>query len=231
MVITVGNTKGGVGKTTIAVNLAVASVVVGKQRTLIIDADAQGSSMDFRAVREKDLPPIQAISLTKPTIHEDIKSFTNFDVIFIDAGGRDGKVFRSALLACDIFLIPITPSPYDIWAAEETLEITQEARLMNPTMQVFIVLNMVIPNTQLSKEVLNLLDKFKGEFNLRVCHTQLVNRQDYKKSATVGQGVVEMFPESKADLEVQELYQEVMGYGNSSQAPTGQAAAHPRAVY
>ena len=81
MIITVGNTKGGVGKSTIAVNLAVASAVLGGKKTLLIDGDIQGSATDFRSLRSQDLPQIQLVSITTPTIHTDIQSFSNFSKI------------------------------------------------------------------------------------------------------------------------------------------------------
>ena len=94
-VIVVANQKGGVGKSTISCNLGVASALSG-HKTLIIDADPQGSSATFRAVREKD--DLKVISIIKPTIHKDIQDFTSFDRVIVDAGGRDSAVFRSAIL-------------------------------------------------------------------------------------------------------------------------------------
>ena len=116
-VISVVNQKGGVGKSTIACNLAVNAVLDGK-RTLLIDADPQGSSLSFRAIRGAD--DLKAVSITQPTIHKDIGDFENFDLVIIDAGGRDNTLFRSAVTAAakGMLLIPVLPSQYDIWAAE-----------------------------------------------------------------------------------------------------------------
>ena len=126
-VIVVANQKGGVGKSTISCNLGVASALSG-HKTLIIDADPQGSSATFRAVREKD--DLKVISIIKPTIHKDIQDFTSFDRVIVDAGGRDSAVFRSAILAAagGILIIPILPSQYDIWATEDTFNILRDAR-------------------------------------------------------------------------------------------------------
>ena len=106
MILTVGNTKGGVGKSTIACNFSVESALAGK-KTLLIDADIQGSSIGFRASREKN--DIKAMSITTPTLHKDIKDF-QFDMVLIDVGGRDSAVFRSAIMACDLMIIPVLPS-------------------------------------------------------------------------------------------------------------------------
>lgn len=208
MIITVGNQKGGVGKTTLATNLAVLSVLSGS-KTLLIDADTQGSSMDFRSFRGEALAPIQAVSITKPILHQEIHTFTNFDNIFIDAGGRDSETFRSGIVACDLFLVPITPSPYDVWASEETFKKLREARIYKP-IDVLVVINQVIANTTLSKEVSALLEDMAKEYELRIAKTVLVTRQDFKRSAAEGKGVSEFAPNSKADQEIRNLYEEVL---------------------
>jgi chromosome partitioning protein len=140
MIITVGNTKGGVGKTTIAVNLAVEAVRDGK-KVLLVDTDPQGSSMAFRAEREQD--DIRAVALVSDKLHKDIKEFsTAFDWIVIDAGGRDNAVFRSAVAACDLFLLPVLPSQFDVWAVEDAISAFKEIQPFNDMIG-RIVLNMV----------------------------------------------------------------------------------------
>ncbi|MEM1684992.1 MAG: ParA family protein, partial [Nanopusillaceae archaeon] len=79
-IIVVANQKGGVGKSTVACNIAVAFAVDG-YKTLIIDTDPQESSLNFRAMREKD--DIQAVSITKPTVHKDVLKFDH-QVIIVD---------------------------------------------------------------------------------------------------------------------------------------------------
>ena len=96
MIITIGHTKGGVGKSTISANLSVC-FALDKKKVLLIDADIQGSSMAFRASRTKE--DIKAMAITKPTLHADLKDFSTIDIIIIDTDGRDRGVFRSAILA------------------------------------------------------------------------------------------------------------------------------------
>jgi len=204
-VITVGNEKGGVGKSTIACNIAVEAVRDGL-KILLIDADTQQSCMDFRAIRSENdsLPQFQAVSITKNTIHKDVKSFKNFDIVIIDSGGRDTSVFRSAILACDFLIIPVLPSQYDIWATQGTIEILEEAKSFKDVKS-RIILNQVILNTIVSREATEALEKFK----LPVFDIKFHSRVAYKQSVSKGTGVSEYEPGGKASEEMKIFFEEV----------------------
>ncbi len=205
MILTVGNTKGGVGKTTIAVNLAVVAANDNKQRVLLIDTDPQGSSIAFRAEREKD--DIKAISLVSDKLHKDIGSFTeSFDFVIIDAGGRDNAIFRSAVAACDIFLLPVLPSQFDVWAAEDAIQVFKDIQPFNH-MKGRMLLNMVRPNTKVSVEAEEALKEYSAD--LPLLNVWLHNRVAYKVSISEGQGVIEAEAKGKAALEIVELYREL----------------------
>lgn len=206
-VISVVNQKGGVGKSTIACNIAVNAVLDGK-KTLLIDADPQGSSLSFRAIRQTD--DLKAVSITQPTIHKDIGDFENFDLVIIDAGGRDNTLFRSAVTAASkgILLIPVLPSQYDIWAAEDTFKILKEARVY-VDIEAYAVFNQTIQNTTISKEAKEALEELTAESNIKILDTVLFSRVDYKKSIGQGLGVVEYQPKGKAAEEMNNLYNEI----------------------
>jgi chromosome partitioning protein len=201
MVITVGSTKGGVGKSTISCNLAVAAAQDGKS-VLLVDSDLQASSISFRATRKKD--DIQAIQIATPTLHKDISKFTN-DFIIIDSGGRDTTTFRSAIMAADILLIPCLPSAVDFWAASDVVAILKEARCFSD-IQAFFVINQIIPNTKLSGEITEALTEFKDD--VKLLNTALVSRIVYKNAFAEGKGVIEM-DDKKAMDEIRNLYKEV----------------------
>jgi chromosome partitioning protein len=205
MIITVGNTKGGVGKTTIAVNLAVEAARDGK-KVLLVDTDPQGSSIAFRAEREKD--DIRAVALVSDKLHKDIKEFSAaFDWIVIDAGGRDNAVFRSAVAACDFFLLPVLPSQFDVWAAEDAITVFNELQPFN-NMLGRMVLNMVRPNTIVSNEAQEALASYQDDIPL--LSKRLHNRVAYKASISNGQGVAEYEPSSKAAEDIKHLYDEIL---------------------
>lgn len=207
-VIVVGNLKGGVGKSTISCNLGVAGALDGK-KVLIIDSDPQGSSMTFRAARQAD--NLKAVAITQPTIHKDICDFSHFDLVVVDAGGRDSALFRSAVVssAGGILLIPILPSQYDIWATEDTFAILKESRVF-AEIRAYAMFNQVMQNTTVTQEALETLEEMSGEHTVSLLKSRLFNRVDYKKSISEGRGVMEYAPNGKASQEVKALYNEVM---------------------
>ncbi|HNQ36034.1 MAG TPA: ParA family partition ATPase [bacterium] len=205
MIITVGNEKGGVGKSTIACNLAV-EAVRHRRRTLLIDADSQQSAMDFRAVRSENagLPQFQAVGITKNTIHKDIQGFRGYDLIIIDSGGRDTQVFRSAILASDLFIIPVLTSQYDVWATQGTTRVLEEARSFKD-IEARLVINQLIPNTIVAREASDLLEGL----GVSLLKTRLHARVAYKQAIAEGKGVSEYEPGGKAAREIQALWREV----------------------
>jgi len=207
MVITVASTKGGVGKSTIAVNLAVEAARDGK-RVLLVDSDIQGSSIGFRAAREKD--DIKAMSIITSTLHRDLGDFKNFDCIIVDVGGRDTGVFRSALLAADIVIVPVLPSQYDIWAAADNVENIRLARVVKE-IKSFFLFNQVIQGTKISGEATAALEEIIGDDGIKLMESQLVSRVAYKNSISKGLGVSEYEPNGKAAAEMHTLYEEIKG--------------------
>ncbi len=204
-IIAIGNTKGGVGKSTICVNLAVAAAMDGK-RVMIVDADVQGSSMGFRGLRESD--NIKATAITTPTLHKDLGDLQGFDLLFIDAGGRDSTVFRSAVMACDLIIIPVLPSVYDIWAAEDTAAMVREAMIYKKEIKSRLLVNQLMPNTIMARETLEELDKYKVDIPLLT--TKVHARAAFKNSVMHGLGVMEFEPKGKASTEVKALYDEAL---------------------
>jgi chromosome partitioning protein len=201
MIITVGATKGGVGKSTIATNLSVLAAK-DNRRVLLVDADIQGSSMAFRAIREQD--DIQAIQITTPTLHKDLTQFQQ-DWIIVDAGGRDSKTFRSAIMASDLLIIPCLPSSVDFWAAGDVIDILKEARVYKD-IGAYFVLNQVIQKTKLANEIVEAMTDFHDHADL--LESTLCSRIAYKNAFAEGKGVVEM-SDKKAAKEVKELFNEI----------------------
>lgn len=130
MIVTVGNPKGGVGKSTIAVQMSLALAAAG-QRVWLIDGDRQGTSLGAITVRaESGLPPIAAAAYPDgATLRSQVKQQRHLhDHIIIDAGGRDSTALRAALTVSDVVLIPFQPRSFDVWALNDAAAMLAEAR-------------------------------------------------------------------------------------------------------
>lgn len=205
-VISVLNQKGGVGKTTLSINLAAAFKANG-HTVLLVDADPQGSSLDWAAAREPNEPLFSVVSCPKPTIHKTVADIgSGKDFVIIDGAPRVTDLARSCIMASDLVLIPIQPSPYDIWASQEIVNLIQEAGTFKPSLQAAFVINRKIPNTAIGRDVEGAL----ADFQFPVIETTIGQRVIFAESAAVGMSVLEQDSKSQAAKEIRDLTQNVL---------------------
>jgi chromosome partitioning protein len=207
MIISLLNQKGGVGKTTLAVHLAVA-FVHKKKRVLLVDADPQGSAMDWSANRESKTS-LPVIGLPKAILHKELpKMQPDYDFIIIDGSPRVYDVARSALMASDLVLIPVQPSPYDVWAAKEIVDLLEEIKPFKENLKNAFVINRKIVNTAIGRDVNEVL----AEYNLPVLKSQISQRVSFAECAAKGLTVLETEPDSLASKEIKALLKEIMEF-------------------
>jgi len=211
MIIVVGNEKGGVGKTTLAANLAILRAQQGRD-VLVVDADPQGSITEFFRVREEEgyTPALSCVSVTGKSVSSEVRKLVpRFDDIVVDVGGRDTAAFRSALLVAEALLVPSLPGQFDAWSLETLNTVIAEARALNEKLRPLLVLNKVDSNPRIG------LTDETAEFvadleNLPLLPVKIGYRVAYRRSAAEGQAVNELSKKDpKAIDEIKNLYREV----------------------
>lgn len=208
MIISLLNQKGGVGKTTLSIHIAAQLALLGN-KVLLIDADPQGSSLDWASIREKE-PLFTTISIDKPIIHKEIKSLKKGrDFIIIDGPPRVYDVARSAIASSDLILIPVQPSPYDVWAAKEIVDLINEVSIpmseFKKIASAFII-NRKIHNTAIGRDVLEAL----RPYNTKVLSTHVCQRVSYAESASSGSTVIEDKKDNIAIEEIKNITDEIL---------------------
>ena len=204
MIISIINQKGGVGKTTLSISLA-AALTARKMRVLLVDADPQGSALDWVAVRGEDVL-FAAVGMPKAILHLELpKMVKDFDAVVIDGPPRIYEVARSAVMASDVVLIPVLPSQFDVWAAEESVKLLEQCAVYKQQLKAAFVINRKIANTAIGRDVAKALKQYPQP----VLNTAICQRVAFAESAR-GRTVLEIDPDSSASKEIQSLAKEVL---------------------
>lgn len=208
MIISFLNQKGGVGKTTLSIHIA-ANLSLLKYRVLLVDADVQGSAFDWAATRKAD-PIFNIVGLHKPILHKELKSLSKgYDFVIIDGPPRVYDVARSAIVSSDLVLIPIQPSPYDVWAAKEVVDLIEEVSAPISEIKKIeraFVINRKIANTAIGRDVIEAL----GQYKTPVLTSHVCQRISYAESAAEGLTVMEDNKDQLAIKEINSLTNEIL---------------------
>jgi chromosome partitioning protein len=208
MIITVGNTKGGVGKTTLAVNLAIARSMAGRD-VWLIDADRQGTAQTAISIRAEawHSPGISCASYPDgPTLRAQVQQqAAKFEDIVIDAGGRDSSALRAALVLSDVILVPFQPRSYDVWALGDIAVLVDEARGVRDGLKAFAVLNCADPG-ETSSDNAEAAAAVADVPQFVYLPTPLRRRKAFSNAAGAGLSVLEAKPaDQKAIAELNSL--------------------------
>lgn len=204
MIIGILNQKGGVGKTTLAVNIAAFLAQQGK-RVLLVDADPQGSALDWAAARESE-PLFSIVGLPKPNLHKELPMIgRDYDDIVIDGPPRVTDLARSAIMASDVILIPVQPSPYDIWAADEVVKLIHEASVFKENLKSVFVINRKVANTAIGRDVRGALEAY----DMPVLDASIVQRVAFAEAVAVGNAIYEQDRNGVASQEIAAVVEEL----------------------
>lgn len=212
MIYTIGGIKGGCGKTTLAVSLA---VLLSKLKTnndvLLVDADSQGTASDFSAWRTESIGKTHytSIKLTGIAVRNEVKKLKDkYDHIVIDAGGRDTSSQRAAIAISDVLLVPFAPKSFDMWTLEQVIELIKEMEIANPNLQCRAVLNRVDYNQKDIKEARQYIEESEV---FKVLQNTLHERKAFANASAEGLTVLEHKPRNpKAIAELKAVFNEIL---------------------
>ena len=209
-IISIANQKGGCGKTTITMQLS-GALSRDNFKILVVDADPQGTATRWAANADDETPfkaHIAGLSAAGIKVHKEIKKYVGYyDFILIDCPpSLESSVPHSALMVSDLVLIPMIPSPADLWAAVGIQELIEKVLIINEGLQTRIIPNMCQPNISLTQDVLEVLNNF----GIQILGTHLCLRTAYRQSAVLGKTVYDIKGADKAISEIENLKKEIL---------------------
>lgn len=210
MILTVGNTKGGVGKTTLALNLAIVRALAGRE-VWFVDGDRQGTGQMALMVRaESAVKPFIACAQYGEglVLRQQVREIgAKFEDVVIDVGGRDSTALRAALAVTEVLVTPLAPRSLDVWALADMAALVEEARGIRGWFPAFAVLNQADATGSDNQEALAALADYP---QFQVLASPIRRRKAFATSAGRGLSVLELVPRDlKAVEEVQSLVRDV----------------------
>jgi chromosome partitioning protein len=209
MILVIGSEKGGVGKSTLAINLAIQGMLEGVD-TLLVDADVQGSCNDFSVKRDElDIAPRLQVNMKKgKNLNRELSDLQErYSRLIVDTGGRDSVELRSALLIADVVLIPCRPTQLDLWASEKIFSVVDTAQDLNENLSPRVLISQAHTNLNVTS-ARDASQFLSGYPSITLCDTVIYERQVWQKSILEGRSVVEL-KSNKASNELRLLYGEI----------------------
>ena len=200
MITAIANTKGGVGKTTLAANITVAQASKGRD-VLLVDGDEQKTATDFTDLRTEQLgvAGYTAVSLQGSALRTQVRQLApKYDDIIIDVGGRDTGSMRAALMVADVVVIPVQPRSFDIWAVSQMADLVKEARGFNTELRAVVVLNAADAQGRDNEDAADALKELEG---IDILDVVVGRRKAFPNAAAQGRAVTEHTPKDQKAID------------------------------
>jgi chromosome partitioning protein len=208
-ILSISNLKGGVGKSTVAQNVA---VCLAQQNIKVCIADTdmeQKTSVKWASLRMSDAVSVPVYGINPDKVSQEILALkSNYEIVIVDGTPALTELTTRIIILSDLVVVPILPGGGDIWALENFLERYKEARVTKESyggrVEVAVLVNRYNERTTLDKEVLNVI----LDFGIKVFDTKIANRVSYREATISGLGANELKDE-KARLEIESLTKEI----------------------
>lgn len=211
MIVLFGGEKGGTGKTTLAINIAILAAHDGADQ-ILVDTDKQKSASVFFQYRQDNgyEPEILCMEKRGKTLGKDLRALADkYSLIIVDAGGQDSPELRYAMSVANEMYIPFQPSQYDLWTVDKMSELIDEVQAINPDLTTRAVFNRCSNNPR-NTDADEAYEIMKGYENLVPLESRIKDRVVYQRCVRTGRGVSEYAPKDAGAEEIKNLYYEIM---------------------
>jgi len=207
-VITLANQKGGCGKSTIVLNLAI-EFALQQYRVIVFDTDPQGSCYETVQVRDDQAETVQIkVAAVYGNLYQAIEECDkDYDFAIIDTPPHDNDVVTVATVCADLVIVPVQDSPLDIRSTKTTVDLINEARKLNPDIVPYFLLSRIQANSVMARELAQVLN---STYKFDILETKIANRMAYKYSLIYGRNVSEFSGKDSAAAEIRSLAREVL---------------------
>ena len=219
LIISFLNQKGGVGKSTLSVNVAACLALLG-QRVLLIDADKQGTASSWASLREET--GFQLVSMARENMARDAMQLAaGFDFTVIDGPPQAEAISRSCIVASDLVAVPIEPGGASRWSSDLTVRQVKEAQEIKPTLKCGFVVSRKIGGTVLGRDA----RAMAADAGIPTFETEIEQRIAYAEALTMGKTIFEWAANSSAVREIQALTHELLDVFNAENLRTSPETA------
>ena len=204
MIISLVNQKGGVGKTTIAINIGI-GMARRNYKVRFLDTDPQGTASQWQSIESNMAFEVKRHP-SRVSSADITDSDQNHGLLFIDTPPAMGEITLSVLELSDLAIIPLAPSVLDIWSSRNTIQMIEEAKKVNPKLEGKLLVSRKIPRTRLGRDGREAI----AALEMDVFETEISQRIAYVESMIAGVSVYQYAPSSEASKEIENLCEEII---------------------